>query len=146
MEYDPYLALWPGVSDLPSSPLTRPCYFSSSLLSRSNWSFSQVTWMAGWRYSFWCLKNVFLLIVAQFRVLNILSALAGKEPLYRIAADVRIFPAGMFCMCGWLSQTYLLLHRLHSCLMRRKDPITCRVLDTRALPQCKQQHDGRLKH
>ena len=40
--------------------------------------------------------------------LNILSALAGREPVYNIAADVRRFPAGMLVL-SWCCTHQILL-------------------------------------
>ena len=34
--------------------------------------------------------------VSHFRILNILNALFGRDPENRIAAEVKILPAGMF--------------------------------------------------
>lgn len=145
MEYDPYFALCPGLSDLPSPPRIKPCCFSASLLRSNIWFFSQIMWMVGCRNFFWCLKKVILLIVAQLRVLNILSALAGREPVYNIAADVRRFPAGMLLMYGWLSQTKVLLHWLHIYLMLRNDPMTCRLMETKVLPQATQVANSNMR-
>jgi len=100
--------------------------------------------MAGWRHStFFC--YVFLFIIAQLRVLITLSTLAGRDPVYRMAADIRRFPAEMFCMYGWLFQTNLLFHWLQVCLMLRKDPITCRLIETNALPQATQMANSNIR-
>jgi len=78
--------------------------------------------------------------VAQLRVLNTLSALAGRDIVYRMAADIRRFRAGMFCMHGWLFQTSLLLNWQQVCLMLRKVPITCRLIEN-SLPQATQMEN-----
>ena len=39
----------------------------------------------------------------QFNILKILSALVGRPPVKRIAADREMFPAGTLPVIGWLS-------------------------------------------
>ena len=63
----------------------------------------------------------------------------------RIAADVRRFPAEMLHIYGWLSQTNVLLHWLHSCLMLRKDPITCHVMEIKVLPHATQVANSNMR-
>ena len=41
-------------------------------------------------------KNVFLVIVAQFMLLNTHNAFAGNDPVYSIAAEIIILPTGIF--------------------------------------------------
>ena len=45
-------------------------------------------------------KNVFLVIVAQFMLQNTCNAFAGNNPVYSIAVEIRIFPAGTFPIEG----------------------------------------------
>ena len=72
--------------------------------------------MSGWIQV--CLKQVSLLNMAQLRVLNILSALAGRKPVYNIAADV------LNVTYEWLAfPGKTLLHWLHTWLTLRNDPM-----------------------
>ena len=91
--------------------------------------------IAGRRYCLWCLKNVPGDMQEQLNMLKILRALVGSAPAKRIAADRRIFPAGMLPIIGWLSHTQLLWHLEHVCVIRRREPLIVFLTSTDLLRQ-----------
>lgn len=80
MLYDPYFAVWPGLSALTSPPSCSdlPDFFMSD--SRLHCWLSQTSNMAGCKTFFWCLKNVRSLVAAHFIVLKIHNATVGNAP------------------------------------------------------------------
>lgn len=95
MLYDPYFAVWPGLSALASPPSCSdlPDFFMSD--SRLHCWLSQTSDMAGCKYFFWCLKNVRSLIAAHFIVLKIRNATVGSAPDNNIADERSMLPIGM---------------------------------------------------
>ena len=78
--------------------------------------------------------------MAQSRVLNILSALAGRKPVYNIAADV------LNVTYEWLAfPGKTLLHWLHTCLTLRNDPMMWCFIETKALPQATQVENSNIR-
>ena len=51
-------------------------------------------------------------------------ALEGSVPEKSIVANVRMFPAGILPMYGWLSHTQILLHSVQVCVICKNVPIT----------------------
>ena len=74
----------------------------------------------------------------QLSTLKILRALDGREPVYKMAGDKRIFPAGIDPIYGWLSHTLVILHILHVCTTFKKDPTTVFLRWTWSLVQYQQ--------
>lgn len=104
MEYDPYLAQWPGLSALPSPAKTRPpSIVRSCSIMDVCWD-SHVFSTTGNRNLFWWLSNVLLDMPASFMWLNNCCTFANWLPENNIAADNRRFPAGNLPMKGWLCQ------------------------------------------
>ena len=138
-EYEPYLALWPGLSDLPSPANTRGVFCCWNCARRDSCFEFQTVWMEGCKYLCWCRKKVCLLMAEQFKNSKILNDLDGRAPVHRMAADIIMLPAGMCPMNGWLSQVRFRLHTLHSWVIFNNGPITSFLIVVSTLLQNTQQ-------
>ena len=77
--------------------------------------------------------------------LNILSALAGREPVYNRCQKMSCSNVTYVCMAAWFSQTKILLNWLYTCLMLKNDPMTCRLMETKMLPQATQVENSNMR-
>ena len=133
IEYEPNLALCPGLSALPS-PASIIDFCLNCDRSTCCWR-SHSDEIVGCRYWYWWRKNVLVVIVEHFRMLNILRAWDGKAPAYKMAVDVKMLPAGMLPTKGWLSHKRFLPHFLHHCVIHKKVPAMTFLRLVEALPQ-----------
>ena len=68
-------------------------------------------------------KKVLKVIVTHLRTRNTGNTFAGRAPEYSIGADVRILPAVMLPIKGWLSQKHVFLQCVQNCVMRKKETV-----------------------
>ena len=77
--YDPYFALKPGLSHLPSPPSVRGFCSTCKTVSRRVCCSFQTLLMAGCRYFFWCEKKVLFEMDEQFIIWKALKAFDTEE-------------------------------------------------------------------
>ena len=92
----PYLALWPGLSDFPSPERRTPPSKLDNLSTNFLCSSTFLKWQVCLWYV-WQMKHCIFRIFSIFRVWEIIL------PEYRIAADDKRFPAGLFFNVRWAS-------------------------------------------
>lgn len=124
MLYEPYFALCPGLSALPSPPRHSGTRFFWASAISADCSFSHTLDTAGSKKCDWCRKKVLCEIVGTDRNSSTRSTCVGDAPAKKMQADRNKFPAGVACflMSGWLFQMRKCPHEGHSCLMESKVP------------------------